>query len=1197
MSQFVCESCGALVCDTKGMQCHYFRFPRDLAHCLAVLAEGPGSGLCARCLHINAMPLLSLVMGSGGRAILGAPEGNADLAALADVVARDLQEQAPGLHVAVTRTRREFKRSFLHLFIGPAARLMNEFAVAANKLDWVAAHGDALDGEFFAAMYLNGAGVFEVYLQPAERNRTGNWFTRSEEAPDDATHLVRTREALAHHHRQVGRIIGLLLLMQGFALRDGAAVDAFLAQFAQTIPTLLLDEEVVAAVADSVDTHQAQLDPEHPGFLAARYCIELPLALLCHAHQRPNPRRRQWTEAAFLHELVRLAHGAQEASVLSADLMRATLDEPHFWQLYTEYGTAMGFNVLTDENRAGFIQLVELAHGIYPQEAMARSQIGIGRKEGETDESFLERALRILDAGFAQGNAVPVSRMLCTSIQRGAVPMLPRLTQAIQEKCTQDASLGAADQSELLRMCVEALNNSWHIDEASAMAALLQRLIDETGLAQAEPQACAHAYNEIANVLRSQGERARALVLYESALDLLGRDPGNSMSRVAMRNRAIILRELHAYTEAIAACDALMAHASFGESRQLAISHAMCLLEMGEPEKARTLIESLAARHGDIHPDSRWDLSFINLRAFLCAHEGDLEGAASLLEPALPVATRTDYLPLLLVAAYVELKHSRNRPDWDAAAAIETIHGMVQRLRGDALDWMTLCAAEELNEVLCQRGRGEEAETLVRELVDRVDLESSPRSWQLHLFAAVHAERRGDQQRYRSDLLAAMLALQTALSNLAGTDDVRSFVSPQARAVADLVRRALALAQDPDGDARGLALHAADLLAAPVSTARLRRRYGLLPVLADPEGERQRLCRLLADTPAVLLQFVEVDDGILALQTMLDGEGGLATRSARLETSAAAAFKIAGKLGYALAFASVRLPDLYFDRFPGWPALRSELAALAEALPPGLPLAVVSGPLDDAIVSLAIGASRPLVFVPSMGALVALREGRAAPLRPARLFAFASWFSTEKEEQARTLAEVATRAAALGQHHALEVESVSGRDATRQRLLDGLEAADVAWLACHGKAQKGADSVDLYVAAQGNLPVQHLDTLVESQRRQHLVNWQELAALEQGPGLVLSSACESGLIRRNPGGERLGLERPLFAAGCRMFVAPLWQVPTREIQSQASAVLEAWLAQPGSSLAQKVWQARIDARNAGVPCLAGEAFAVFGDAL
>ena len=110
----------------------------------------------------------------------------------------------------------------------------------------------------------------------------------------------------------------------------------------------------------------------------------------------------------------------------------------------------------------------------------------------------------------------------------------------------------------------------------------------------------------------------------------------------------------------------------------------------------------------------------------------------------------------------------------------------------------------------------------------------------------------------------------------------------------------------------------------------------------------------------------------------------------------------------------------------------------------------------------------------------------------------------------------------------------------------------------------------------------------------HLLSWRELAGLTDISPIVLSGACSSGEALLRDGGERLGLERPLFMAGAVAFVAPQWPVSMDEIQRLNVLIAEAYIADPAKPLAIVLWE-QINEAGRRLSPLTRMAIGLFGD--
>lgn len=164
----------------------------------------------------------------------------------------------------------------------------------------------------------------------------------------------------------------------------------------------------------------------------------------------------------------------------------------------------------------------------------------------------------------------------------------------------------------------------------------------------------------------------------------------------------------------------------------------------------------------------------------------------------------------------------------------------------------------------------------------------------------------------------------------------------------------------------------------------------------------------------------------------------------------------------------------------------------------------------------------------SSGYLIQTRNVSAAPsasiwealtLRPASrmkkpmLMAFADDAAPEVENEAKAIAGILPRACVF-----------AGNNATFSNFRENAAGHDLIHLACHGKFR--ADS-PLY----SNL-----------QLADGLINVRDISSQKLNVGLVVLSACETGLNKLFPGEEIIGLARGFISAGVKSLVLSLWTV-------------------------------------------------------
>ena len=1203
MTIYACTKCNAPVCEMDEFQAlQLLRFPDDLLSCYAGLKKGPGSAICPRCSHINTFPFLTLALAKG-HAVLGVPENNPALTKLSKIARQQVAAKFPGRTIHLTRTVREFRRALLLHCVVPAGNLLNEFGVRQDKLTWVREHAAKLDLAFFSAIWLVGNGAVPVFTQELDQEAASlpNAFVPDEDAPERTAHVLARKAALEVHTNKVGELVATMLLDWAIRSHDQRSLQPFIDQAGAVVPSLILDDDdVLAAIASQLGEMREMMPEGRPGWIVSRYVIEAVLAILCHAHELPNPRKLEWTRIALFYDFMRRRDGNDESVLLAPELLRATLDEARFWQVFTELGKDAGLGQLSEENQADMLHLMDAAGRVYPDEMLAHLPMAIHHLASSDDKAVLAKSRKLLRDAFQPEHQL----LLITAVFTGLRQQHPKLLRPAVETMIDDleaqADLPLARRLAILRIAVEELNSSGqHRAGARAGERVLALLAtpEAAGLDQVER---AHMLNEVGNCMRYAGRLEDALALYDEALALLGGDTGRTDVRVGLRNRSIVMRDLHHYAAARDSFAKLMPLAGTSELCSLMVSQAACLCEMGMGAAARDMLESRTDLISGLDPNTSSLIEFASLLAYLRLQDGQKEAALQLLRPLLEPAQRRDYHFTDIVWQLAALR--ADPPDKAArSTAIKVLSELFSHMTTASMNSSIMATLVELDRAMTQDGLGERAEALLRDRSENADPAVCPHCWQLNLLAASHARRRGDSEQAELDLIAAMQDFSAGIANAAAVDDILTFTSPLAAMTTDLVRQAIAQFGDNGNPYMMVARLAADLRCAPILTSRLRHMAGLPAPLDDPDEESERLRQLLRETPAVLLQAVGTGDEVVLLRTWLDSDGELDGDVLHLGISDSVAGKIVSRLAFALAVTPPGARELNLQQVRGWQRLADGIRAGLAGLPDGLPLAIASGPLQEAAFSLAIEGARPLCFVPSLGALAALRERRRQTAQPAAgqrtLFTFATWFDQERPVSARALAEVAAIGARLADSKRLTGIHASGVEATGKHLLDGLAQADVAWLACHGHISRDAESVDLYVAAHGSLPPVDLSMINKSLRDAHIVNWQALAGLERAPPLVVSSACDSGLTHTNAGGERLGLERPLFCAGTLAFVAPMWPVPTCDIQPRVAGLLEQYLGVADAPLVGHVWRVRQDSVAADVPRLAAEALAVFGDAL
>lgn len=336
--------------------------------------------------------------------------------------------------------------------------------------------------------------------------------------------------------------------------------------------------------------------------------------------------------------------------------------------------------------------------------------------------------------------------------------------------------------------------------------------------------------------------------------------------------------------------------------------------------------------------------------------------------------------------------------------------------------------------------------------------------------------------------------------------------APELRAEAERLRRvsgAIARAQRQGRPAQSLVAQQVALEA----TIRRRSRHatgnsarpGTIP------GHRE-IARALGDR--ALVELMELDGTLTALTL---------TGSELVRHELGAAGPVMGELDW-LRFALARLAQRGLR-----PAQRASFLAGAQGSAQALDRTLIA-PLTGVI------GDRELVIVPT-GPLHALPWSMLPSLRgrPVVVTPSAVTWMTLRESPPRRRQKVALVAGPRLRHARAELAGVAalyrtsqilaGRQATSAAVLDALEGARIAHLACHGRFRADSPLFSALELADGP------------------VNVYELQRLQRPPQVVILSACDLATSDTRPGDELLGLAAALLGMGTRTIIASVVPVP------------------------------------------------------
>ena len=1037
--------------------------------------------------------------------------------------------------------------------------------------------------------------------RPSDQAAFANQVLPHEQATDAERHLIQKKAAQNAVARHVAHVLSVLLVHWAVRCMQARSFDAFREVAPSLVPKIVLIGQIGDDLAKLIGDLVEKFEIGTPGAIAGRYVYDALLALLFAAHGLENPRRKDWTRILARYEFERRLDGNDEAMLLDPEVLCSCIDQDEFFKMMRGFGARLG--PLNAESQKDHLHLLDAVGRIFPEEIDQFFQPELVHDPARDDAEALERSIGTFQ-NMAADPREDISQMMIAALLRGLQRRRPGIMEPAIRAMWSDAAarLSPERRIKFARRAIEALNLSHRFNCARDIAAEAEGLLPSAD--ELDPFERSTLLNEVGNCLRYAGSFPAALQRYEAAEAALGEESGRN-KRVITRNRAIVLRSMQRYADARDIFRKLQSETRDIERLQNVVSEGACLLAMGEEQATLTLLDEhagLAEGHALSHPAV---LEYTSLRAQLLLQDrpDEADALATLLLDAAPGSDPA----VAAVAARVKLaaaarggNHANQKARTDEAIA--TLHRALEQARqAKGLPDLLIGLTEELNLTLTRLDRREEAERVVREALEQVDPETAPRGWLLCLYAFRHAVHRVDSAAASKDALAGLRWIDRSLGKGAATSDAIAFLAPHADQIAELTNFIIRSGIRAGAELQQMARTAADLIAAPILTARVRGRAGLPSAMTDPTAELTRTNELGRETPAAFIQAVKLSDEI-GLLTSAPVRDRLDSRLHVLEIDPGEIDATLRRLDFYLRHASPNAHSLNLEQLRGWPELAHALDAAVSDVPLDVPLCIIPGPLSSLPFSLVFGSKRPVSFAPSLGSMLALRKRRRSmkgslAWRPQRTFEFAVWRLGDKIAVRDALQSAVIQGEAIARKHGLAFDANTGTDADGPALLAGLSHADLTRIACHGRILPNQDAVDLMVASGGLLPPAAATALESSDAKGHVLGWRQLADLHDASPIVMSSACDSGAAVLHAGGERLGLERPLFAAGTIAFVAPQWPVPATSIQRVMLTILETYLAEPTRSLAAILTESRNQAIAAGLPPLAACAPAVFGDGL
>lgn len=1206
-SRLSCAVCGRLLPFVGDPNNRLFStiFP-DMAFAFLVhLAYGPGSIPCAACRNNNKLGFSQIVVGPSGGAILYLADGS-DEVNIRKLLHAHLKTTSD---LTVVRDDRTFRRAFLQTFVVQHVQLLNELSLSETDLfSWVKHNESRLDKSFFTALWLLESGVVPTFTRSSEDTPTTGGFIPHEEATTNELHVNSQRNARQVLSKQTGEILGWLFVLWAQRSLEARSFNAFRDVVSRLLPKEVIYSDLMRHAAQTLGKLAEHFKIGERGAIAGRYSFETMLALLHARYHVPNPRRPEWTAILLQYEFERRLDGNDESLLLEPELLRAEIDTDVFWKGVHAIGHA-NFRKVNEQTSKGIIHLAETVERIYPNLGSSLLKLEILPNSAGTDEEVRAAFQEMMAVAFDNESSEYAQGFLEAQL-RGILRWRPQLLVDAISLVNDRAALewSPERQVKLKRFLVEVLNLSHNYKMARQVADEALALLN--GSVEISPYEHASLLNEVGNCFRYSGDFSLALAKYDSALALVQDVSDETETYVLRRNRAIVLRDLHRYDEARAVFAWLRDRTQDNARLGNVVSEAICLIKTGQHDEAYELIEEYETLALGRSLLEREQLEYWSLRSQLLANHGQIqeareaahrvaEAAKQLNDPVSLAAVVT----LLLDTADAKMPNEKRieilteviELSRSALASIADAPGMADAALG---------CTERLYKALLACGDTMEAIKFLREMLDLITPDQTPRAWLLWTWLYELALDRRDAQGAAEALIHSLAALSFSVAQVTNSSDVKTLLAPYATKLEKLIQDAIVISQSSPEEADWLGTLSADILTAPILSAKLRASAGLEAALFDIEAEKKRFTDLLNETPARLIQVVRIKEGIAVLSMSLDRHGDISRSVHFIELDWPVVAATLRRLSFRLRSVSPKTTRLKveLENVRGWSELNATLTSILNKYGDGEPLCIAPGPIPTAAYTLSAQINQTLCFVPSMAALVALRIRRRAlegglNWRPRSLFDFAVWRFGDKESVAEALRATVDDGAALAARHGLKYSGCPGEKADSEALMQGLGSAELARIACHGRLLQDEEAVDLLVAADGLLPPANSVALASNVASGHILAWRDLESCKRISPIVVSSACDSGTAIHHPGGERLGLERPLLAAGTIAFVAPQWPVPASPMQPFTTNFIDTYLSDPSISLAEVLCTVRNRALKDDVPPLAAEALAVFGDGL
>lgn len=1206
--------CGSLlpVPPGEGVRILIASFPDEPEQVAAMLAGAMREVTCTQCGTTSPYESAAVfVMPDRGKVLIFVPERVARVVPdlkeqIVAGIQPALEEQGISVDLVVFADVEAFRAAVGREIRDIAAPLLSEFSIADFKggeaLDaWLNNSADRLDREFFAAAWLvsSGAVILTVHV--------GTQVGHAEELSKLGAHDV-----LSELRVYLRQILAYRLLHLSNFLADQHKLQEIEKATEEVVHPVVLEVAALRTFADGVAAYER--DSDVPSF--RKYAADAVLAAACLLGGERNPRQDDWVGWYVAIEITARDpnSGTQVNGGLRVPLAfaRRTIDLEDLWpQAIPRLRSLVTPKEGQPPRMSALTALMELMDDFgAPVTWMSEALVfDIERLPADTVDHLEQHLLNAVEE--RQAGAEGFGRIILGSFARSDPQRFYELSRRLVERYCDLADLAAA--ASIACYTSEELNAR---SLCRAAWAFLQnsRATIETHGSWSDLSAGTRAsfLTEEGNSLRYLGRPQEALQKYMECESLVGADLSKRDVRVNEQNRAIVLRELGQVEQSQSILRSLIPYTEGAENGKVLLSLAQACEVVNQMGAAEALIGQALANIQQTPMNVRLRRRLLLAGADLARRRGRADEALQYSLEALKLLDTAGLFEQALVVAVAAA--AADDADLEPAKR-ENINDLTINILEGAVAASgdlgpSVQDALQLRFVLARRydvvGRPADGERLLTDLASRPDITDVDQAWKVWAELARYAALRKDGSAARERLEKAYGLVLKRISTLgSGSDDYSLMLDkdPLHRAMAQVLLDSHASGQV---DAAVLRV-AADLQNSLVLQHRLGRSIPAASALPlhtatlDAAAVRQLLEHPRGVARVAALQFLETVGDIRALLTIATAEG-LETTLLPASFSVVPLTRLRQRLLFGIEMWSPAREGDPLTASGEWREFAAQLCAtVAAALPAGAPLWIVPGAtLSGLPLHAALAGAYPCSYVPSLAIARTLRERRCAlpggaEWRPSSFFDFMVWQYQERAEVIAAFRAASQELSATMKARGVSFESAMGTSATQPRLLEALSQVDCLRLACHGFAAPDSLKFQLLISNGVQLPPSSPRALQSDVGQQFLLNWADLMDLTACPPLIFSSACASGSAAGVPGGERMGLERPLLAAGALAYVAPQWSVPVTGIQPLLNQVIITYLTEPTRTLSEVLAEKANNAIAAGLPAWIAHSLAIHGD--